>query len=442
MAADSNRENKDNKKKFILRAGSYWSTIFFLLVVGGVFSIGAQYFGIDLAQTYSSQIIGAVILAIIGVLVIDRYKELAERTDSLRERVESVSDALNARMQSIQDSEANKVTDAVKSQVKSLREEIDELQRQHPWLSAIPEESINSHSNDLSVKLNDFYTLFNTGEKSSALRLLYDVPRLSMQPKNKKLHATPIDIEKAANLALFSIGDNQLAEKIHLGYSTKYKQNKRFLASYLRALVSSYSMDEADRIVVNLILTMLPQNSPSVLELVIRMVFPNSVQLKEIDVDAETASSVFGWRLCLALTYYYSANGLQEMAEVFKTASALKELNASQSEERLLATSEINILNGNVVDLTESEIGAVVSLRCRSRLLHLRALSASRFGQWDTLVSLDREAMRTPKLDGLSTYYVRETREIVTPAIDTGAIHDPSSVSESSDSIIDQTVSA
>jgi len=416
--ADWKQGDRESKAPFEI--GSFWRTVILLVILGLVLAISASLFGINLVQVVSSQLVGAVVLAIVAVFLLEKIRELGQRMNEVRKRGDEANDRLNERLIGFRDAAAQNITDTVRSQITKLNEEVEAIVKDNPWITSFPQGSLSARSTDLAVRFEEFFRLHNAGEAATALRLIYDVPRQARAARSEDgtadpLHATPSEIETVSSFALHGLGDTELARKIHSGYS-QYQNEPVFLATSLRSMIASHAMREADLLVQSIVQLFLPRRVKTWAGRLLEIFVGREKPAEILIVDLETAATVLEWRLMLALAYYYRARNRDDMADAFRTAALDMKLESRKSEERILFAAEVELLSGrdeSVIDLhgrTDLRI-----IRNRAKLLFLTALAARNVGRSDMMLALEARAKDLPLLDAQVTYYARAIKDLVAP---------------------------
>lgn len=403
------RPHSESKGALREKTQQYISLLIVALALVAAFTAASGFLGINIAQIFTSQFAIAAGVIALGYLVVDRYRDIEKRLESTRERVNSVYDRLNDRINEIEDQSAGKVTGAVRSQVSALRDDIDALRRNHPWLTSVPDVGFLTDSRDLRVKLHEFFKLYSEGENSGALTLLYKLPKLGDGDRTVQLTATPTDVCKASNILLFPFEDIYQAGKIIQEYRGKFSNDSLYVSHQLRCMLRMHDYPKADRILQDIYDTYCPieEQAPWYKRL---WFLP-----KPLPLDGELNPDVFrdidDWRYLIALSYYFFLRGDPEFSNELWNLGNQIDIGRSQEGERTVFAVETAMLMGRYQQVLEFDDQKISVIWRKTRIALLKTMAAAALGELSEVEKYKDQARKIPAVSPEVSFYIKYLSE-------------------------------
>ena len=222
---------------------SPWPFATLVLVCGIAITVAAQMSGINFQQLIASnQLVGGIIAAILGFLLLERLREYSERLKDTNKRVDGFHDSLKQASGEIRKELQADFQKRIDQGLAKFQDYVNE----HSWVKKVIDELIADRFPNLRVLTESAIERLTSNDFETGYQLMRHATGQSRDKQEPaKLYANPEDLEFSAFVAAFIIGDAELAVQLHVRYKDIFTFDPAFVCSHIRYLALSNDRDGA-----------------------------------------------------------------------------------------------------------------------------------------------------------------------------------------------------
>jgi hypothetical protein len=213
---------------------SPWPFATLTLVCGIAIVVVAETRGISFWTLLSSnQLVGGILVAIFGFVLLERLREYSQGLKSANERIDKFHDSVKTLEKEIREELQKKIGQEL--------EKFKDYVREHSWVKKVIDESLADRFPNLRILTERAIERIANNDFETG----YELMRRASNESSTKPYASPEDIEFSSFAAAFIIGDKDLAVRLHARYSAALSFDPAFVCSIVRYLALANERDRA-----------------------------------------------------------------------------------------------------------------------------------------------------------------------------------------------------